>query len=177
MAWLSLDAGDNDPARLWRHVLAALDQVYPGLSGRLGRLRPPRPRSFDGLVTALVNDDNAQSPDGALVLLDDYHVIGPEPVYPHEPGHLVLARVLLARVSLIKRAARLDRLHVAALNQQRVDNVIEVQALRALALVASGQDRAAVVAPCPHDGPGNGSPGGQRTRVGRSRAAALGIPA
>jgi LuxR family transcriptional regulator, maltose regulon positive regulatory protein len=24
IAWLSLDAGDNDPARFWRHVVAAL---------------------------------------------------------------------------------------------------------------------------------------------------------
>ena len=32
VAWLSLDAGDNDPARFWRHVVAAL--------GRCSR-RPP----------------------------------------------------------------------------------------------------------------------------------------
>jgi hypothetical protein len=27
VAWLSLDAGDSDPARFWRHVVAALDRV------------------------------------------------------------------------------------------------------------------------------------------------------
>jgi hypothetical protein len=27
VAWLSLDAGDNDPARFWRHAVAALDCV------------------------------------------------------------------------------------------------------------------------------------------------------
>ena len=27
VAWLSLDAADNDPARFWRHVVAALDRV------------------------------------------------------------------------------------------------------------------------------------------------------
>jgi LuxR family maltose regulon positive regulatory protein len=33
-AWLSVDAGDNDPARFWRYISAALDQVRPGwLSG------------------------------------------------------------------------------------------------------------------------------------------------
>src|SRR6266516_6070267 len=30
VAWLSLDGGDNDPVRFWRHVLAALDVVRPG---------------------------------------------------------------------------------------------------------------------------------------------------
>ena len=35
VAWLSLDVGVNDPARFWRHGLAALDQVRPGLAERV----------------------------------------------------------------------------------------------------------------------------------------------
>ena len=48
-AWLSLDAGDNDPVRFWRHVLAALDQIHEGIAGRVGPLAGPRrrPRSSD----------------------------------------------------------------------------------------------------------------------------------
>src|ERR1700750_538837 len=34
VAWLSLDGGDNDPVRFWRHVLAALDMVRPGIAER-----------------------------------------------------------------------------------------------------------------------------------------------
>jgi LuxR family transcriptional regulator, maltose regulon positive regulatory protein len=30
VAWLSLDAGDSDPARFWRYVAAALDELRPG---------------------------------------------------------------------------------------------------------------------------------------------------
>jgi LuxR family maltose regulon positive regulatory protein len=57
VAWLSLDAGDNDPARFWRHVVAALDRVRPGTAGRAGPLLGlPAPASFAGLVTALIND-------------------------------------------------------------------------------------------------------------------------
>src|SRR5215510_15817076 len=57
VAWLGLDGGDSDPARFWRYVVAALDQTRPGLAGRLAPLLgPPAPRSFDGLVTALVNE-------------------------------------------------------------------------------------------------------------------------
>src|SRR5262249_62359707 len=29
MAWLSLDAADNDPARFWRHAVAALGRARP----------------------------------------------------------------------------------------------------------------------------------------------------
>src|SRR6266487_4945782 len=57
VAWLSLDAADNDPVRFWRHVIAALDQARPGIAGRVGPLLgPPAPASFEGLVTALTND-------------------------------------------------------------------------------------------------------------------------
>ena len=53
--WLSLDAGDNDPARFWRHVVAALDRARPGTGERLAPLLgPPAPASFQGLVTALI---------------------------------------------------------------------------------------------------------------------------
>src|SRR5580698_6337333 len=57
IAWLGLDAGDNDPARFWRYVVAALNQAQPGLAERLGPLLgSPAPRSFGGLVTALINE-------------------------------------------------------------------------------------------------------------------------
>src|SRR5947207_3356891 len=32
VGWLSLDGGDNDPARFWRHVLAAVDRARPGVA-------------------------------------------------------------------------------------------------------------------------------------------------
>ena len=73
-AWLSLDAGDNDPARFWRHAVAALDRARPGTGERVAPLLgPPAPSSFQGLVTALINELAAEQ---ALLVLDDYHVIG-----------------------------------------------------------------------------------------------------
>ena len=74
VAWLSLDAGDNDPARFWRHAVAALDRVRPGVAGRVGPLLgPPAPPSFEPLVTALINELAAQpGDDGVLLVLDDY---------------------------------------------------------------------------------------------------------
>ncbi len=83
VAWLSLDAADNDPARFWRHVVAALDRVRPGIAERAGSLLgPPAPPSFERLVTALVNELAAQpSEDEVLLVVDDYHLIEAQPVH------------------------------------------------------------------------------------------------
>ena len=102
VAWLSLDAADNDPARFWRHVVAALDRARPGTGERVGPLLgPPAPRSFEGLATALINELAAQpADDGVLLVLDDYHLIDAGQVHAPlgfmlehlPPGlHLVLA--------------------------------------------------------------------------------------
>jgi len=79
VAWLSLDAGDNDPARFWRHAVAALDRARPGTGERMAPLLgPPAPTSFQGLVTALINDLAGEE---ALLILDDYHVIRAQQVH------------------------------------------------------------------------------------------------
>jgi len=79
VAWLSLDAADNDPGRFWRHVVAALDGACPGIGERAGPLLgPPAPTSFQGLVTALINE---LASDEAVLVLDDYHVISAQQVH------------------------------------------------------------------------------------------------
>jgi LuxR family maltose regulon positive regulatory protein len=75
VAWLSLDEADNDPARFWRHAVAALDRVHPGVAERVaGLLGPLPPRSWEALVTALVNELAGVAEEVALVV-DDYHLI------------------------------------------------------------------------------------------------------
>lgn len=78
VAWLSLDAGDNDPVRFWRHVVAALDRARQGIAERGGPLLgPPAPSVFERLVTALINKLAAQpSEDEVLLVIDDYQLIG-----------------------------------------------------------------------------------------------------
>jgi LuxR family maltose regulon positive regulatory protein len=76
-AWLSLDAGDNDPARFWRYVAAALDRVRPGLREQAaallgGQQEPP----LEAVVTAVINQ--LSQPGEAVevkLILDDYHLI------------------------------------------------------------------------------------------------------
>ena len=102
VAWLSLDAGDNDPARLWRHVVAALDRAVPGIADRVAPLLGPlAPGSFEGLVTALINELAAEpAADHALLILDDYHAITAPPVHEllgflveHRPAGLCVVLV------------------------------------------------------------------------------------
>ncbi|HLT11324.1 MAG TPA: LuxR C-terminal-related transcriptional regulator [Micromonosporaceae bacterium] len=83
IAWVSLDEADNDPARFWRHLTAALERVSPGIEERLAPLfGPPAPTSFVGFVTALINElaRTLSSVDGAALVLDDLHVIDSPPV-------------------------------------------------------------------------------------------------
>ena len=67
-----------------------------------------------------------------------------EPDYGREPGQLLLARVLLAQGRPAEALALLDRPHAAAVTQERTGSLIEIGALRALALAASGEKTAAV---------------------------------
>jgi LuxR family maltose regulon positive regulatory protein len=79
VAWLGLDAGDSDPARFWRHVVAALDGATPGLAARLGAPLPPSP---EALVTDLINNLAADpGEDEVLLVLDDYHLVEAGPVH------------------------------------------------------------------------------------------------
>jgi LuxR family transcriptional regulator, maltose regulon positive regulatory protein len=83
VAWLGLDAGDNDPARFWRHVVAALGRARPGAQ-ELARpaLGPLALSSPNGLVTALINELADQpGDDEAVLVLDDYHLIDSQPVH------------------------------------------------------------------------------------------------
>jgi LuxR family maltose regulon positive regulatory protein len=66
-----------------------------------------------------------------------------EPGYPQEPAYLVLARVLLAQNQPGPALTLLQRLLDAAASQGRTGSVIEIQALRALALAARGDHASA----------------------------------
>jgi LuxR family transcriptional regulator, maltose regulon positive regulatory protein len=64
--------------------------------------------------------------------------------YPHEPAHLVLARVLLAQNEPGPALTLLQRLLDAASSQGRTGSIIEIQALRALALAGRGDHASAL---------------------------------
>jgi LuxR family maltose regulon positive regulatory protein len=140
VAWLCLDAGDSDPARFWRYTLAALDRARPGLAGRVGPLLgPPPPRSFEGLVTALINELATEpGADEVVLVLDDYHLIDSEPV--HASVALLLEYLPpVLRLVLISRAD-------PPLPLARLRGRGQLAELRSAELRFTGQEAAALLA-------------------------------
>ena len=75
-AWVSLDHGDDDPARLWWYVVSALQRACPELGSEeiLGELRVQTPGVSGAVLPALANELAALTAPVVLVL-EDYHVI------------------------------------------------------------------------------------------------------
>ena len=75
VAWISLDEGDNDLARLLTYLAAGLRRISDEIgSDMLARLRATKPTSDEELLTSLVNDVTRLDQEFVLVL-DDYNVI------------------------------------------------------------------------------------------------------
>ena len=75
VAWLSLDEGDNDPARFWAYLIAALQTIHEGIGeAALEALVSPQPPHVEALLTGLINEI-AEIPDLSALVLDDFHVI------------------------------------------------------------------------------------------------------
>ncbi|MDZ5662163.1 LuxR C-terminal-related transcriptional regulator [Nocardioides sp. S-58] len=74
-AWVSIDAGDNDPARLWAHIATALQRAGCFLAPDLPMFlvaasADVRTRLLPHLLNAL-----AATSDGITLVLDDFHVL------------------------------------------------------------------------------------------------------
>ncbi len=90
LAWLALDAGDNDPVRFWRYVAMACQHFEgasdsstpPPGSSTLELLRHaqgfsltgPHYLSFETVLTSLIND-LARLSRSSVLILEDYHVL------------------------------------------------------------------------------------------------------
>src|SRR5947199_8822846 len=75
IAWLSLDEGDNDPARFLTYLVAALQTIAATIGeGVLGVLQSSQPPPPEAILTALLNEITTL-PDHFVLVLDDYHVI------------------------------------------------------------------------------------------------------
>ncbi|MCP4540877.1 MAG: tetratricopeptide repeat protein [Chloroflexi bacterium] len=134
VAWLSLDAGDNDPIRFWRYIVAALGTLEPSIGESalavLESLQPPSPES---IVTVLTNSivaasqaAPARSEESHLpytLVLDDYHVIETESIHEglnfwldHLPSalHLILTTRSDPPLALSRRRGRAEMTEIRA---------------------------------------------------------------
>jgi LuxR family transcriptional regulator, maltose regulon positive regulatory protein len=75
-AWVSLDRGDDDPSRLWRHLVSALRLACPKFDGEtiLDALSAQAP-DFDGTILPTLVNELASLPESVVLALDDYHLI------------------------------------------------------------------------------------------------------
>jgi LuxR family maltose regulon positive regulatory protein len=84
VAWLSLDEGDNDPARFLAYFIAALKRIERIESdlgqGALSMLQSPQSPPLDTVLTSLINE-LAILPEKIIFALDDYHMIEARPIH------------------------------------------------------------------------------------------------
>ena len=114
-AWLSLDEGENDPARFLTYLVAAVRTIAPSLGkGVLEVLQAPQLPPIGALLVALLND-LTRLPDPFVLVLDDYHLIEATAVdqaltylVEHLPPqlHLVIATREDPHLSLARLRAR-----------------------------------------------------------------------
>jgi LuxR family maltose regulon positive regulatory protein len=108
VAWVSLDEGDNDPARFLAYSVGALQTLVlsqvEGIEASVGEgvlsaFQTPQPSPMETVLTLLINEV-AATPDPFALVLDDYHVIEAEAIHDalaflldHLPSqmHLVIA--------------------------------------------------------------------------------------
>ena len=75
VAWVSLDASENESALFWAYVIKALQRVNPSVGRRAyARLHAPQQSQMRSIVAVLINEIAAVDADFILIL-DDYHVI------------------------------------------------------------------------------------------------------
>jgi LuxR family maltose regulon positive regulatory protein len=74
-AWLSLDEGDNDPARFLAYLVATLQTIAAPIGAGVTAVLPaPQPPPVEAILTAVLNDV-AALPERFVLVLDDYHAI------------------------------------------------------------------------------------------------------
>jgi LuxR family maltose regulon positive regulatory protein len=78
VAWVTLDAGDNDPVRLWTYAATAIDRVRPDLARRVLRLLGDGQVPLESLIDELMAGIALYGQELVLVLDDLQSVTEPE---------------------------------------------------------------------------------------------------
>ncbi|HYK30654.1 MAG TPA: LuxR C-terminal-related transcriptional regulator [Streptosporangiaceae bacterium] len=102
-AWLSADRGDNDPARFWAHLVAAMRRASESIGPDAERLPTiPEGKIAEILVPQVINDFS-RVPDRITVVIDNYHLISNPDI--HEwVGFLIENLPPTVRIVLVTRS-------------------------------------------------------------------------
>ena len=149
VAWLVLDADDNDPVRFWSYFIATLQQIGATIgSSSWALLQLPRETALESMLRALVNEIDSLPDDATefipseiggpradfLLVLDDYHVIETPAIHQqlsflldHLPPHMHLAISTRAdpplHLARLRARDQLIELHESDLRFTRVETV------------------------------------------------------
>jgi LuxR family transcriptional regulator, maltose regulon positive regulatory protein len=75
LAWISLDSPDNEPARLWTHIAAALDRVGCSIARDIAGFIAAGRHDMMTAVLPRIIDAIAALPAEVTVLIDDFHIV------------------------------------------------------------------------------------------------------
>ena len=124
VAWLSLDAEDNDPSRFLSYLIAALQTLDAQMgTTALTVLHTPQPPSPKTVLAVLTNDLVDRGGGDFALVLDDYHVITADSIHR---GMVYLVEHLPPQMHLILATRADPPLPLARLRAQR--QICEVRA-------------------------------------------------
>lgn len=127
VAWLWLEADDNDPARFWMYVIEALRSVVPGIgAASLAMLRAPGVNLVREALPALINE-LADASEPFVLVLDDYHAI--EDARIHE-GMASLTEHLPSTLTIVMTSRVEPPLRIGTLRARGRLNEIDAGQLR-----------------------------------------------
>jgi LuxR family maltose regulon positive regulatory protein len=126
VTWVSLDEGDNDPARFWIYFVAALQTMQKDFGkNALVLLQSIQSAPIESILTSLLNEITT-FPDSFAQVLDDYQVIHNQSIHDavhflieHMPPHMHL--VITSRTDPPLPLSRLRAQH--QLNEIRADDL------------------------------------------------------
>ncbi len=142
LAWVSLDAGDNDPVRFWRYVITACQPLLPDAGqAALAHLQASqtafKPSELETALTLFLNE-LSQIGQAGLLVLEEYHLITAPRIsetlqfwLDHLPAtmHLVIVSRSEPALPLAKLRARgeLSEIHTVDLrfSQQEVKDFLQ----------------------------------------------------
>jgi len=80
-AWLSLDKGDNDPARFLAYFVAAIQTIHQDIGQSvIAASQSSQPLPIQAILTTLLNEIAAM-PERFALVLDDYHLITAQSIH------------------------------------------------------------------------------------------------
>lgn len=79
VAWVSIDAGDNDPVRLWTHIATALERIHCDLGQDVSALVAVNSDDITAHVLPTLLKAMALLGQDIVLLVDDFHLV-------HEPA-------------------------------------------------------------------------------------------